>query len=235
MKKQILGAACAFSLTVVGGYASAQTTTTDPNATTTSCRPTDPCYDVLPTKGISNAQTWNGANAVVSGALNLTVDHALSGVDAAATAVANNFQATGRAASGVTSNQTFEGEAYATLNAKLPDVTGDVSLKSTAMANNTSLTIDKMGAAVINQTVSNRDPSATLNAKLGNVDGAVDVAATAVNNNASINGDFTTAALSQVSHAAPVSAVANVNVNTVTGALTAAASAIGNTVSVKGF
>ena len=59
------------------------------------------------------------------------------GVDAAATAVANNFQATGRAASGVTSNQTFEGEAYATLNAKLPDVTGDVSLKSTAMANNT--------------------------------------------------------------------------------------------------
>ena len=29
MKKQILGAACAFSLTVVGGYASAQTTTTD--------------------------------------------------------------------------------------------------------------------------------------------------------------------------------------------------------------
>ena len=107
--------------------------------------------------------------------------------------------------------------------------------KSTAMANNTSLTIDKMGAAVINQTVSNRDPSATLNAKLGDVDGAVDVAATAVNNNASINGDFTTAALSQVSHAAPVSAVANVNVNTVTGALTAAASAIGNTVSVKGF
>ncbi len=146
-------------------------------------------------------------DAVVIGALNLTVDHALRGSDArpprSPTTSSHRPRGSWRDL-----EPDLRRRSLRHPNAKLPDVTGDVSLKSTAMANNTSLTIDKMGAGRHQPYVSNRDPRRPSTPSSATVDGASDVAATAVKQQR-LRSTATSphAALSQCPHAAPVSAV----------------------------
>lgn len=224
-----LAAVAALSASFVGGGAAfAQTTTT----TTTSCRPTDPCYDVLPSLSSVTTQAFDG-NA--TSRLDLVVDNALNGVNAASTAVANSLKLEGKELDQLSAKQTLtRGDVVAELNATLPKVTGAVDLAATAIGNTVSANVDVVGVININQNVA-RDPTAQVNAYLGNIDGTVNIAATAIANNVSVDGDFAVSTISQVATGAPVIAKANVGIVRATGAVDVATTAIGNSISLKGF
>ncbi|AZS22107.1 hypothetical protein CSW63_16530 [Caulobacter sp. FWC26] len=229
-----LAAVVALSAGFAGANAAlAQTTTpatTDPAPT--SCRPTDPCYDVLPSQSSVTNQSFDGT---ALSRLDLQVDAALNGVKAASTAVANSLKLEGRELDKMEANQSLtHGDVVAELNATLPSVVGDVDLSATAIGNTVSANVDAIGDIKVTQVV-NRDPTAKINAYLGDIDGNVNIAATAMANNVSINGDFATAKLSQTSIGTPVIATASVGIERAAGAVDVAATAIGNSIALKGF
>ncbi len=154
---------------------------------------------------------------------------------AAATSIGNNFKADGRSVESLSSNQVFQGEAYATLNAKIGDAASDVTLNSSAIANNTSVDVAQAGRIDLNQQILNRDPSAVVNAELGSVGGDLTVSAIAGGNIANVTADVANLSSNQFAHAAPLNAVTNLSVGAVSGKIDAAATSIGNSLTVKGF
>lgn len=234
--KTFFTAAAAVAALGFAPAAFAQTTTdAQTPSSNTTCRPTDPCYDVVPTAAISNTQRMDGFNTILNATVNTTIGRATDAVTVAATSIGNNFKAEGRSSGAISSSQIFEGEAYAKLNAKIGDAAGKVALNSTAIANNTSLDVRQAGAIKLDQQILNRDPSAIVNADLGSMKGGLDVSAVAGGNIANVNADTIGLTSNQYAHAAPIMATTNVTVGDVAGKVDLAATAIGNSLTIKGF
>lgn len=161
----------------------------------------------------------------------------VTAITGTAAAIANSLSVNVKGDLNATNTQYFNGDVRSTINAKLNDIRGDVTLTSAAIANSASFdTTDSQTVNIRNTQMAGYDPTALTNLQLGKVVGDVSVTTAAISNSLSVSTLPATASLnvnSNQQNRAYTEATANINLGDVTGSVSATSAAIGNSVSIN--